>query len=198
MKFVFPVGVFAGNITEVGINFINGSLGNLAIHSRSLIKDGLGALRPITLTLEDQLVVTYKLTMSGPEEVTGNVSLNGNIYNYVSRRSSFASAGIGDFLFAINSQSSGAYPAGATFGANGVAISGAGHQSFNPTPAALAGTAAGGRRVQLAFPTTSGNMAGGIGFVYWAGFAKIAFTPAIPKTADQAFNIVLGYTIGRA
>lgn len=197
LKFVFPVGAFAGNITEVGLAFLDDVVSN-AIHSRTLIKDGFGVLRPITITLQDQLVVTYKLTMTGPEVVTGMIALNGSNYAYECRRPNFSSSGIGDILFSFNTQNSGAFPPTASFNSAGENITGTSRQSFSPTPSALSGTVAGQRRVQVAFPTTSGNIAEGIGFIHWAGFAKIKFTPPIPKTSDQIFNLTLGYIIGRA
>jgi hypothetical protein len=55
--FTFSVGQAVGNLTELGVS-VNSSP-TIAIHTRALFKDALGDPTVITLTAQDQLVVTY-------------------------------------------------------------------------------------------------------------------------------------------
>lgn len=195
MTFVFAVGAVQANITEVGFSMDSGIAAG-GVHSRALIKDGNGVIRPITVGAADQLVVTYKLTLQGvDEDLTGNIVLGGVNHSYISRRPQPSPNPVADYLLAAASLTSGAYAA-SNGSFNGVGLDASGTAAvFNVS--ILAGTVPGQRRVTFTLGTQEGNLSGGIKCIRWGYSGKMEFTPPIAKTADKSLSLTLGYTIGR-
>lgn len=196
MTFVFPIGAVQANITEVGFSMDSGVAAGV-VHSRALIKDSNGVLRPLTVGAADQLVVTYKLTLQGvDEDVTGNIVLNGVNHSYISRRPQNSGTPLGEYLLASTSGTSSMVAASnGSLNAAGMSVSGT---AVSPRVTILAGTIPGQRRVTLSLGTQEGNLSGGIKCVQWGYTGKFEFTPPIAKDSTKTLSLTFGYVIGRA
>jgi hypothetical protein len=87
----FPVGAVVGIISEVGVGW--GASGSTLI-SRAKLVDELGAETSVTVISDEVLDVTYELRYYPPlVDVVGTVTLNGVVYNTVTRASSVNSGG---------------------------------------------------------------------------------------------------------
>lgn len=87
-KFRFPVGVAAGNISEIGV-FSSGVL-----WSRTLVKDAQGNTTTITVLSDEVLDVYYELRIFPPEnDVVANFTLNGTQHTATLRASNASSSG---------------------------------------------------------------------------------------------------------
>jgi hypothetical protein len=196
MTFPFGQGQVVGNITEVGFA-LNSSVGASIVHSRALIKDGQNVLRPLTVTAEDQLIVTYKLTLSGSDsDTTGSISLNGTLHNYISRRTQNSVYPVGEWLTNNTGSTSAAYAAsnGALNAAGTAATGTVASMTTDYEP----GLVPGQRRMILSLATNEGNLSGGIKVIQWGYSGKMEFTPPINKTSDMTLSLTVGYIIGRA
>jgi len=83
----FIPGEATGNLSEVGVGW--SALTGPYLISRALITDGLGAPTTITVLADEYLDVTYQLRYYPPlEDVEGTITLNGVVYNTITRASS--------------------------------------------------------------------------------------------------------------
>lgn len=79
----------SGNFAEVGIGWL--SIGGLA--SRALITDGGGTPTAISVLLDEQLDVVYRLRVYPIQsDVTGSITLKGASYNYIIRPAGLSEA----------------------------------------------------------------------------------------------------------
>lgn len=87
--FRFAIGALNGNYSEVGVGWgIGGGGGNsiAGLFSRALIKDALGNPTTITVSADQVLDVSYTLKLYPPQnDITGTITLNGEVYNYTLR-----------------------------------------------------------------------------------------------------------------
>lgn len=192
----FSVGAVVGNITELGW-FVAGMKPNTLtneVYSRTLIKDSQGNPTTLTVTSTDVLRVSYKLVMTGPDaDVTGTLTLAGNSYNYTIRRPTPSVVAVWAFLDGSSASSNAAY-VGGTFGAAGQNPSGG--TLLTATALVEQGASAGERRFTITVPTNV-NGSAGISMILLGNYMKIQFSPAVPKTTDDALKLLVNYTIAR-
>lgn len=191
MTFIFATGAVVGNISEVGFAMPNVP-NSTTVHSRALVTP-----QAITVTASDQLIVKYKLTISGTDvDGSGVVNLNGTNYSWISRRPAPAVMPVGDYLSANSASTSVPYAASnAVFNGVGQDVSGTSGTSASHTH--QVGTVLGERRSQVFWSSTDGNVSGGIKCIQWGGLGKFEFTPAIPKDANKALTLVFSYILSR-
>ncbi len=208
----FTLGSIVATISEVG--WFNGSdINGNTVHSRALITDTNGNPTSITLTNQDQLVIKYRITVVDIyKEGSGTITLNGQNYNWVSRRgvkqadssNGWISTLLGDGTNNANAtQMFTAYFGAVTFGAHGVSPSGGTNETLSAYP--IVSAFGGEFKVNLNLSISQGNNASGIKVlavrqtapIYFAS-TKIEFTPAIPKTNQQILNLELQYIVTRA
>jgi len=196
--FRFTLGSVVGALSELGICMDGvANAGATTVHTRALVTDVNGSPTTVTVTVQDQLLITYKLAVIGTDtDGSGQVTLNGQIYNWITRRGAGLTAG--QSLSAVLSGTlnyQNAWGTGVTFGAAGVAPSGAGAVNINSTKTdPLAG------RIQQTITANiaQGNIDGGIVAIGGGAIHKIQFTPAIPKDATKVLSLVTEYTLSRA
>jgi hypothetical protein len=83
----FGQGVAAGNLSEVGVCWDS----TASLFSRALILDPSGSPTTITVLADEFLDVTYEFRRyPGIADITGTVTLDGAVYNWVSRPASVA------------------------------------------------------------------------------------------------------------
>lgn len=90
--FEFAEGAAAGNLSEVGVGWASSG----SLFSRALILDGSGSPTTITVLPDEVLRVTYQFRFYVPTaDTTGQLTLNGVVYNWTARASSFSTYGWG-------------------------------------------------------------------------------------------------------
>lgn len=202
-SFPFPLGGVVGNISEVAV-FSNNNISTTidTLVSRALIVDSLGDPSTITLTAEDQLVVTYTMVLQVPRTISFNFSYNAVDYVLEGKLSTTnPEAGTGFSRLLANSVSATStwysrptdfsYPSATSSGLNGnnagwTSLNGAATVSYatplNPSSV---------RKARIRFPLASSNYVEGIkcfaptltpGWMF-------KFTPAFPKTANEILEI---------
>jgi hypothetical protein len=194
----FAEGVAAGNLSEVGIGYLDGTYNRT--FSRALIVDALGDPTTITVLSDETLDVTYECRLYPKEtDDTGSVTLTGNIggtYDWIFRPArintannfpqfmsyiDFASAFDGN-IGAITS-----YPAG-----NVLTLS-----SAAKTYVAYSNEIG----YTISASLTQGNLTGGIrSILLRAGpqQLQVQFNPKIPKTATDILTLNFVHRWGRA
>lgn len=198
--FRFANGVINGNITEVGVGWINTSTNGL--WSRELIVDTAG--NPITLTVlaNEFLDVIYTLRFYPlVTDFTGSVVINGTTYNYTGRTANINSASVtyqgGTAAARVNRAYNGPAVLGPLTGSiasstTSVAVSGV-YSELAYTPGSYSITST------TAMALTTANLAGGIKAIQLSGSNnvgstlnqewQIVFNNPIPKTADNTFGL---------
>lgn len=191
MTFIFATGDVVGNIAEVG--FAMPSVPNsTTVHSRALITP-----QAITVTASDQLIVKYKLTISGTDtDGSGVVNLNGTNYSWISRRTVPSANPVAEYLTNHTASNSTPYAASDSV-FNAVGQSPSGTTGSIATNTHQVGAVLGERRSQLFWSSTEGNVSGGIKCIEWGKNGKFEFTPAIPKDANKALTLVFSYILSR-
>ncbi len=194
MTFTFGLGQFAATLSEVGFAF-GSSQGAPTVHSRALIVNENGDPTSVTVTAQDQLVVNYRLTISGNDtDGTGTVNLGGTNYNWISRRAASLTFPVGEMLSWVGGATSYAFAASnAVFGAAGVAATGT---NTPITSNIITGLSTGQRSRRVTASVNDANLSGGIKCIQ-VGSVKFDFTPAIPKDSSKVLNLDLAYTFTR-
>lgn len=203
-QIAFPLGSVVGNISEVGVFGNSGSTNAAAattMFSRALIKDINGNPTTITLTNEDQLVVTYTLVMIVPRTVSFNFNYNGVDYNLEGKLStnrtgimgfsvllacSFTGIdGVRSTDFSYPSPTSNGFVSGFTQLSGGTVSS-----TVPPLNPALV------RKLRIRLPLASAVFTEGIKGLTTGTFNAnqsyiwvFKFTPAFPKTANEILEI---------
>jgi hypothetical protein len=183
--------------------------------ARQLLKDGTGTPTAIVKTSADQLQVTYEWRLYHPTgaDVTGNVTISGNVYAYVVRV-----AAIGD------SASWGTGPAGNGpifyFNAGRVNPAVAFETDILGSTSGIPGGAGGGdttrgafayvaasfaRDKQYVWDLAQGNFTTGIGSMWYGGGDnyqggrpfQVSFTPKLPKTNVKRLTLNVHTSWGR-
>jgi hypothetical protein len=197
----FALGAVVANISEVGVWSLTTSFGtNPRLFSRALIKDGFGNPTTITVTAEDQLVITYTLTFVMPRTLVGSFILNENTYNFEIKKSQagfsvpfnevlgvrLASSFNAAFLIRATDV---AFPL-PTVSLNTVGFDQIGAQINFPS---VVNTNQSARRTRFRIPLSTGNYAGGIACMAWqqgnGHYWLMKFSPFIPKTNQQLFEL---------
>lgn len=205
--FTFNLGQINGNIAELGVNFVGtASASNTLVHSRALVVDAQGNPTVISVSVEEQLIITYDLFMetSAEDVVTqGSYLLDGvpqnveitqrwnrftSLRNYL--RSTFCSFS-GNLTQRVR--------ANGALNEIGVAPSG-GSTVTASIPFQFNYNVEGGKESTLSAATTQLNVLGG--FNVWdlnvvTHTVKFGFNPPIPKTADRTLSITVRQTFGR-
>jgi hypothetical protein len=192
MTFTFGLGQVVATLSEVG--FALPSVASPNVNSRTLIVNESQVPTSVIVTAQDQLIVNYRLTISGTDtDGSGTVSLGGQNYNWISRRGTPASNPVGEML-TWNTGSSTAYAASnAVFGVAGVDPTGT-SSAVNST--LINGTIAGQRSRRVNAGINDANLSGGIKCIL-VGDTKFEFTPAIPKDASKILNLDVAYNFTR-
>ena len=206
----FAEGVAAGNISEVGIGWLD--TGN-NLFSRALILDTYGNPTTITVLSDEYLEVTYELRFYPLEtDVTGNITLTGNIggtYSYTLRRAlittiqdqnnqgngqyppSMHNAGYGSAFSIVYSGSIGAI----TGIPSGTAVNYAGYPAIPTyTPGSYS------LNLTINMGPTEGNVPGGIKslkFLFGFNQHQIEFGTAIPKTNQDSLSLTFRHVWAR-
>lgn len=204
--FSFPIGGVVGNISEVGVfGSTLTSVNSDILFSRTLIKDEQGNNTTITLTAEDQLIVTYTLITVVPCDFTFNFTYDSVDYlvecalhtvsSHSDRPFAAGSATVDwdstsavrplwrstDFTFLTNRINSSAGTGWSTF-----------PSGLSPTFVTPLNTA-NVRKRRIRLPTLAAVNANGIkGLRSTGGNSSgitLKFTPAFPKTANDILEI---------
>lgn len=196
--FRFTLGSVVGALSELGICMDGvANAGATTVHTRALITDINGNPTTVTVTNQDQLLITYKLAIVGTDtDGSGTVTLDGQTYNWTTRRASGLTAGqsLATVLSGtLNYQN--AWGSGVTFGAAGIAPTGAGAVGIN---SAKTNPLAGRIQHTITANIAQGNISGGILVIGGGAIHKIQFSPAIPKDATKVLSLVTEYTLSRA
>ena len=202
--FTFALGQISGNISELGINFAGtATASNTLIHSRALVVDNLGNPTTISVSTEEQLIITYTLKMETPVadvvttvpmlingvptdvEVTQRWAFLRQLQVYTDSRFHDAAASFSVYNGALNGIS--ANPAGtsASISSGGLSF------SYNVSS---------GKTTTYSLSITQGNLSGGISALIPVtnnSVVKFGFNPPIPKTADRTLSITVRQTFGR-
>ncbi len=199
--FQFPLGSVVGNISELGY-YLNGMPTN-TVQTRALITDANGNPTTITVTSQEQLIVTYKITVSGVDvDYTGTVNIGGTTHNWLARRAWWFNITLNEILSLRGSMNSGASAWGvpSTLGAAGVNISTSvstaslGTIMLSPSEGVV-GVVKEGVTANI----NQGNTVGGIqciGGVSSGGW-KFEFNPPIPKDNTKTFSLNWQYNVSR-
>lgn len=214
MTWRFVAGTFSGtNLSEVGV----GGQANGLLFSRARITVG-GSPGSITVLADETLDVVYRLRVYPPaSDVTGSITLNGNVHNYTIRP---AKVNVNAFPAAWQPTGlSSCVGASGTFSSsNSWACYSGGLGSRTSEPSGLlslmTGTAAktpqtytngsGARTVRYAWGLNDGNATPGIGFrsiILGAAMGssaimlyQIEFVPNIDKRSTMIFNLDVAFS----
>lgn len=192
--FTFGLGQIAGNISELGVQFTRtGSL-----HSRALVEDSQGQPATITVTRDEQLVITYTLRAeASADEVVQTVPMmiNGEATNTeVTCRWNTLSAISIINLLAVASPQIGY----GTFNAPFERPSFGGASVVTPSRTPIVG----GRRLTATWSANVANYTRMIEIMQShstiaVSYIKFQFVPPIPKNSDRTLSISIDYIFGR-
>lgn len=202
--FTFALGQISGNISELGVNFAGTSTAsNTLIHSRALVVDNLGNPTTISVSTDEQLIITYTLKMETPVDdvvTTVPMLINGvptdvevtQRWAFLRRLGIYTDSRFHDLVTtfsvyngALNGISSNPAGTGALVDSTGVSF------SYNVSS---------GKTTTYNFSITQGNLSGGISaLIPTAGSAvvKFGFNPPIPKNSGRTLSITIRQTFGR-
>jgi hypothetical protein len=187
--FRFPVGVAAGNVSEIGI--ASEGTPPKPLFSRALVLDGDGNPTTITVLSDEILDVTYEIRAYLPsDDWTTTVTILGNDYDVIVRTANATSVPFsgGDGPGGQVKQYGDSFAYSGTIGA--VTSSPSGTQISRVTPSAQAYSNNSYQRdIFWTFPVDS---SGTIQSMKWStsyGDFQIGFSPGIPKTNTQTMPV---------
>lgn len=194
----FPIGVAAGNISELGIGWANS---NSSLFSRALIVDGGGSPLTITVLSTEILEVDYEFRLYPPTlDSSATLNIAGIDYSFVGRPALVTGVddwGVETQLFigsgALLRTSFGvplAFAYNGTIGAVTSTPSGSSGQASSHTTHAYSNNSL-VQRFTITFDPTHGNVAGGISALMFRsslGDYQVGITPSIPKDATKQFT----------
>jgi hypothetical protein len=191
----FALGAVVGNLSEIGLRipFANAN----TVQTRALITDSGGLPTTITLTADDQLVVQYRLIISGvDQDYTGTVVINGTAHNWTARRAHANPLAFPALISGIHGQF--AVYNGA-LNSHGVTPSmTSGNASSTDGSTKLTPNSPGQYRIRVTGGINTANVAGGITALSPSqGFYKLGFSPAIPKDSSKVFSFTFEYALVR-
>jgi hypothetical protein len=202
-SFPFPLGGVVGNISEVAV-FSNSTTSTTynTLVSRALIVDSLGDPSTITLTAEDQLVVTYTMVLQVPRTISFNFSYNAVDYVLEGKLSTtnpdtgtgfsrLLASSAASVIAKLSRSTDVSYPSATANGLNNntggwTSLTGAAGISLvtplNPSSV---------RKTRIRFPLASSNYTEGIKCFALSNTSgwMFKFTPAFPKTANEILEI---------
>lgn len=200
--FTFTIGSVVGNITEVATGWLSGTGGKF---SRALIVDGAGSPTTLPITVTDQLVVFYRLTVYPPlTDVTGTVTLAAVSYAWtarVSRASVFIDSNV-NAIGGVGNPTWNFYGTGSTLGT--ITLQPTGTLLGALSTASLSTYVPGSftRTMTFTWLPAVGNATGGIVCAqyiqFWNGSnstnykaVQYSFSPAIPKDNTKTLQLAL-------
>jgi len=202
----FSAGQAAGNLSEVGIGWLNG------LFSRALIVDADGNPTTITVGADQFLDVTYEFRFyPKTTDDTGTFTLAGNLggtYDYVLRPSNVTSNNsvLGWYLSAggtsmdwLGATSAGRKVYSGAIGSITETPSGSSIYATNLTASAYEASSH-TRKVTMTLGLDAGNFETGIKsafFILGIGAFQAEFTPAILKTNERLLNLEFSHSWGR-
>lgn len=207
--YTFPLGGVVGNIAELGI-FNAGSSGTM--FSRALTKDSGGTPTPISVTADDQLIITWQLRKYiSITPVTGTISISFDgtptdvDYEILPANLGNASA---SYYFSADRSVGQISPATTLYETNTL---GSATSVPTGTSSSVSGTLSSYsngnyyRDFNISATTELGNFATGVGSAVYsvgggstnnAGY-QISFNPKLPKDADSTLSIPIRLSWGR-
>lgn len=202
-SFTFNVGAVVGNVAEVSVGWGNGAGSKF---SRALVVDGAGSPTTIPVTITDQLVVFYRLTVYPPvTDATGTVTLAAVTYNWTARLSRgavFIDSNVNAIGLPVSANSWYFYGTGSTLGA--VTSSPSGTQLLSTASVSLSTYTNGSftRTFTYTWSPAAGNPTGGIVCAQYIQFAngsnsnqykavQYSFSPAIPKDSTKTLQLAI-------
>ena len=197
----FALGAVVGNMAEVGVGWTASTASTL--FSRARINDAGGSPTTITVLVTDILQVSYRFTIY-PQvtDVTGNVTISGNVHAYTSRCYNAANP------IQMNANSlflTGILTVNATNGTiNGITSSGASGTTATLTSGALQAYTNGNyyRDFTVSANISQGNLSGGIQSMNILingaiTSTQIGFVPNILKDGTNVLNLTFRYIWAR-
>lgn len=201
--FTFNLGRIVGNISELGVDLANGTSNNL--HSRALVVDNQGNPSTISVTSQEQLILTYTLRAEySVNDVVTNTTflLNGVVtpVEVTARWNGVNTHNLRQMLF-LGFHGNLQAPRVFNGDLNGINEDPSGNfETINSTYSA-AYNVSGGKQFTHTLGISTGNLVGGISVIAGAvgngGKMKFGFNPPIPKNADRTLSITVRQTFGR-
>lgn len=208
LTYRFAFGAVVGNMTEVGVGWSsNGTLANLTLFSRELIRDAIGDPTSFTVLADEQLDVVYEVVQFIPDgDVTGTIDITGSgTHDFIARAADID----GSSWLASNTS---LYGTGPRISSAATAYSGAIGDIFN-NPGGTSSNGGSGtmalsgayipdsyyRNVAATWALNNANYGGGIGTTVWnlSGANSVnrhfqfGFTPNILKDATKTLQLVV-------
>lgn len=193
--FTWALGAVVGNLTEIGIR-VDPQTGNTTF-CRALITDGNGDPTTVTVTAEDQLVVTYQLILSNLDATaSGTVDLEGVTYNWTSGRMGVGAVLTLDWLLSSVQNNNYVISYGATSTFGGFNVTPTTQSGSNAAVSGQIGLVPGESRATLTASISQFNATGGIKCIQ-VGCSKFSFTPVIPKTSAKTLSLTVSTILTR-
>lgn len=202
MNYQFALGAVVGSISELGLKLNSIGSGNV-VHTRALITDTNSNPTSITVTSQDQLIVTYKISVVLVDtDGTGVVNIAGQNYNWLTRRGQL-SLNTNSSSHGISAVLNGQWVLNGIGGTSSVlGAAGTLPTNNNFTMSQTTDNSTAGRiRKTISAGINDGNAVGGIKTIASQSTGclfKIEFTPPIPKDSTKVFSLVVEYTLSRA
>lgn len=186
--FTFGLGKIAGNISELGVQFLSSG----SLHSRALVEDSQGQPATITVTSDEQLVITYTLRAeASADDVVQTVPMmiNGEATNTeVTCRWKTLSAiditGMRTYIYNY-----------AGYGTLNAAFEVQNYTDYDTASISQTPTT-GGRRIVLTFSASRANFQRMIEIAS-IDVAKFQFVPPIPKNSGRTLSLSIDFIFGR-
>lgn len=199
VKYRFAQGAAAGNVSEIGVGWIDTttSPASRKVFSRTLVKDGSGNPTTVTVLSSEFLEVIHEIRMYVPTaDVTGQITISGVVHNYILRA---CNAVVGQLGFWRPNRGNPVIPGqyGGTWAHSGdiaeVTASPSGtYSSISHTTGAYSDGSK-ERAVTLTAQLDVANFEGGIRCMSFGGINtgmwQVQFTPTIAKTSSKALNV---------
>lgn len=199
VKYRFAQGAAAGNISEIGVGWIDTttSPASRKVFSRTLVKDGSGNPTTVTVLSSEYLEVIHEIRMYAPTtDVIGQITISGVAHDYILRA---CNAVVGQRGFWRPSRGNSVLPGpyGGTWAHSGdiAPVTGSPSGSYSATTYTVAAYSDGTkeRAITLTAQLDTANYEGGIRCLSFGGINtgmwQIQFTPTIAKTSSKVLNV---------
>lgn len=207
VKYRFEQGAAAGNISEIGVGWLDSSGGwpyPKKLFSRTLVKDGGGNPTTVTILPSEYLDVIHEVRMYAPTaDVTGQITISGVVHDYILRACNVTNGQLGYWR---PNRGNGVVP-GTYAGVwahpgdiGDVTGSPTGYESISVTSQPYVNNS-NERLLTLVAGLDIANFAGGIRCLSFGGINtgmwQIQFTPKIAKNNTKVLNVTFKVTWAR-